>query len=221
MCGRFVRHTNVQTLARLLDTLNTIELPESYNIAPSMPVLAARNDREGNREMAALRWGLIPYWAKDPAIAYRTINARAETVDAKPTFREPFKHRRCLIPADGFYEWQKTPNGKQPYYIALESGEPMFFAGLWDRYRHGEEPVESCSIITCAASDTLKSLHDRMPVLIEPEGFRSWLDPDTPGDELKAMLRVSDQAFDAYPVSKTVNKPANDMPDCILRLDRG
>ena len=219
MCGRFVRHTNVQTLARLLDTLNTIELPESYNIAPSMPVLAARNDREGNREMAALRWGLIPYWAKDPAIAYRTINARAETVDSKPAFKEAFRRRRCLIPADGFYEWQKTRNGKQPYYIALESGESMFFAGLWDRWRHGEEPVESCTIITCAASDTLRPLHDRMPVLIQPEGFRSWLDPDTPGDELKAMLRVWEHAFNAYPVSKAVNKPDNDAPDCILRLD--
>jgi len=220
MCGRFVRHTNVQTLARLLDTLNTIELPESYNVAPSMPVLAARTDREGNRELAALRWGLIPYWAKDPAVAYRTINARAETVDSKPAFREPFKHRRCLIPADGFYEWQKTDSGKQPYYIALESGEPMFFAGLWDRWRHGEEPIESCTIITCAANDALQTLHDRMPVQIEPADFACWLDPDASSDDLKSLLTVRDYATAVWPVSRTVNKPANDTAENIQPLDR-
>jgi len=221
MCGRFVRHTNVQTLARVLDILNTIELPESYNIAPSMPVLAARNDKEGNRELAALRWGLIPYWAKDPAIAYRTINARAETVDSKPAFKEAFKRRRCLIPADGFYEWQKTSTGKQPWYISNASGDPMFFAGLWDRWRHGEQPIESCTIVTCPANDKLRDLHDRMPVRLEAADFERWLDPETTPDELKSLLETRDFATQVWPVSRAVNKPVNDTPENVRPESRG
>lgn len=219
MCGRFVRHTNVQTLARLLDTLNTIDLPASYNIAPSMRVLAARLDRKQHREMTALRWGLIPYWAKDPTIAYRTINARAETVASKPAFRDPFKRSRCLIPADGFYEWQKTATGKQPYFIQLESGQPMVFAGLWDSWRHGDEPLETCTIITCDASADLKALHDRMPVQVAPDDFETWLNPETPANRLEELLQSRDYPVTAVPVSRKVNKPENDTPDCIQRLD--
>jgi len=165
MCGRFARYTDSDELLQPLG-LNWQEplLPPSYNIAPSQPVLAVRW-HDDQREAVLLRWGLIPAWAKDKSIGYRMINARAEGLADKPAYRQPFRHQRCLIPADGFYEWRQEDGCKQPYYIHRTDGRPMVFAGLWSRWQGGEEVIESCTIITGQPNTLLAPIHDRMPVI--------------------------------------------------------
>ena len=165
------------------------------------------------------RWGLIPSWAKDLKIGYSTINARAETVDTKPSFRSAFKKRRCLVPADGFYEWQKVDSSKQSYRITLKDEGIFAFAGLWELWK-GEEKIESFTIIVTDANDFLRPIHDRMPVILEPADYDFWLDGEVQSVEtLKGLLKpYSSEKMTTYPVSKRVNSPKNDDPACIVAV---
>ena len=208
--------TPVHVLAELVEIGEyPSSLTPSYNIAPTQEV-AAVVEEDGKRQLRMLHWGLIPSWAKDPAIGNKMINARAETVSEKPSFRTAFKKRRCLIVADGFYEWRKTDNGKQPHHIRMEDGSPFAFAGLWETWRNGQE-IRSCAIITTEANDLMGEIHHRMPVILPPENYGVWLDPDFGEKEaLTALLKPypSDE-MEAYAVSRRVNKPANNDPSVV------
>ena len=170
------------------------------------------------REWTILRWGLIPSWADDPGIGNRLINARAETAAEKPSFRNALRHRRCLIPADGFYEWVKAGKGpKQPYLIRLKDGQPFAFAGLWESWTSPDgEVIESCTILTTEANEVLRPIHDRMPVIIAPEDYGLWLDPATPPKAVQEMLRsFPAEKMESQPVSTVVNDPKHETPRCV------
>jgi putative SOS response-associated peptidase YedK len=221
VCGRFLQLSSPDELARLLD-LDPAEVPElfpRYNVAPTQPVAAARLADNGRRAFAALRWGLIPLWAKDPRIGNSLINARAETVAEKPAFRSAFRHRRCLIPASGFYEWQATSGKqKQPFHIHMKGGRPFAFAGLWERWGGGEgdAPVESCTIITTEANAVVRPVHERMPVIVAAGDFSAWLDPRTPAADLHELLRpYPAEEMLAAPANPYVNSPRNEGPQCL------
>jgi putative SOS response-associated peptidase YedK len=220
MCGRFTLRTTRKELADFFGVLFP-DLPPRYNIAPTQEVPAIRAAAAG-RELVNLRWGLMPSWAKDKKVGARLINARADTVADKPSFRSAFKSRRCLIPADGFYEWQKAGAKKQPYYVTLRTGGPFAFAGLWERWHggDGEGDVQSCSIVTTDANELMRPLHDRMPAILDPSDYAAWLDPTPrPKEELLALLRpFPSEAMQAVPVSTTVNNPRNQGPRCIEPL---
>jgi putative SOS response-associated peptidase YedK len=196
-----------------------VEIPPRYNITPTQEVLAIRAAGAG-REFVNLRWGLIPSWAKDKKIGARLINARADGVADKPSFRSAFKSRRCLIPADGFFEWQKAGSKKQPYYVTLLDGGPFAFAGLWERWHGDEGDIQSCSIVTTDANELLRPLHDRMPVILDPKDFAAWLDQNPgPREEPLALLKpFPSEAMQAVPVSTTVINPRNQGPACIEPL---
>ena len=218
MCGRFALYTPQEAVVRLFRLDDAAPLSPRYNIAPTQPVLAVRADEPAGREARMLRWGLVPFWAKDTGIGSRMINARGETIAEKPAFRQAFRRRRCLIPADGFYEWQKVPGGKQPWFISARDEVPLAFAGLWERWdnRGTEDPVESCTIVTTAANATLAPLHDRMPVILGADAWDSWLAADTPSATLLDLLRpAANDLLAARPVSRRVNSPANDGPDLV------
>jgi putative SOS response-associated peptidase YedK len=187
MCGRYSLTSPTEAVRRMFDFPEQPNLAVRVNIAPSQDVAAVRLGADGAsaRHFAWLRWGLIPSWAKEPGIGNRMINARAETIAEKPAFRAAFRRRRCLIPADGFYEWKTERGRKQPYRIALEGGAPFAFAGLWERWEGAGEAgaVESCTIATTEANARLKAIHHRMPVILAPEAYDLWLDPAAPGAE--------------------------------------
>jgi putative SOS response-associated peptidase YedK len=220
MCGRYFLTTPGDVLAAELGLESAPELEPRYNIAPSQQVPIVRAGG-GRRELAQVRWGLIPGWAKDPAIGNRMINARGETLAEKPSFRDAFRKRRCLIPADGFYEWKKLPAGKQPFVLRRRGGGPIAFAGLWSSWKDPEtgEPVETCAIVTTTPNELAATVHDRMPVLLASDARSTWLAPDAPPDVLTALLVPSPAAdLAAYPVSRRVNSPDNDDPSCIAPL---
>ena len=220
MCGRYTLTVPVEILAEEFGVTGPLpEVPPSYNIAPTQEVAAVLAD-DGERRLEMLRWGLIPSWADDPGIGSRMINARSETVPEKPSFRRAFKERRCLIPADGFYEWKTTGNGKQPYYIRMEGGRPFAFAGLWESWRGSREEIRSCTILTTEANDRVSNIHHRMPVILAPEDHGLWLDPDIrEADPLLPLLApYPDDVMEAYPVSRFVNRPTNDDPRCVEPL---
>ncbi len=218
MCGRFTLRTPAHRLAEFFRLIDSFDWKPRYNIAPTQPVLIIR-DEEGRRQPAVVRWGLIPSWADDERIGSRMINARAETAATKPSFRSAFRRRRCLVPADGFFEWKKlSGRGKQPYYITRPDGTPFALAGLWERWEKGPNgPIESCTILTTAANQQLAQLHDRMPVILPEEAFDIWLDPELADPEaLKTWLKPApDDLLEAYPVRTIVNSPTNDRPECI------
>jgi putative SOS response-associated peptidase YedK len=192
-----------------------------YNIAPTKTVIVVNDD--GTRHLTQMRWGLIPSWAKDPAIGNRMINARAETVATKPAFRVALRKRRCLIPADGFYEWKPAGRRKQPVYITLKTREPFSFAGLWETLTSPDgEEIKSCTIVTTEANELLKPIHDRMPVILTREAEAVWLDPKTedPARLLPLLTRYPFEAMEVCPVSLRVNNPANDGAECIEPLDQ-
>jgi putative SOS response-associated peptidase YedK len=218
MCGRYTIKANPRDIAEAFALFREPHVKPRYNVAPTQQVLAIRFEEDATpREPVLLRWGLVPSWAKDTKGA-PLINARADTVATKPAFRAAFKRRRCLIVADGFYEWQQQ-DGKQPYLIRLRTGRPFAFAGLWERWEKGSEPVESCTIITTDANDLLGRLHDRMPVILPPENYDRWLMPEQDPQTLAAMLRpYPDDELVAYPVSPVVNNPRNDRPECVEPL---
>jgi len=220
MCGRFTLHTPPEELREHFGVDAVPDIGASYNIAPSQSVPAVRvADRQ--REMVLLRWGLIPSWAKETRGGYRMINARAETVVDKPAYRAAFRRRRCLIPADGFYEWQQTNAGKQPWYFRMKRRGVFAFAGMWEHWEGKDEVIESCSIIVTGANDTVRPVHDRMPVIIEPADYEHWLDPHIQqADSLKPLLRpYPPDNMTACPVSTRVNSPANNDADCIAVVD--
>jgi putative SOS response-associated peptidase YedK len=219
MCGRFARASDLESVNRLLrfDTADLSELHPRYNVAPTQAVPAARL-QDGRRALVTLRWGLVPVWAKDLKIGYSLINARSETVAEKPAFRSAFKSRRCLIPASGFYEWKDTgEKHKQPFHLGMRDGSLFAFAGLWERWHGGDgEPVESCAILTTEANAVVRSVHDRMPVILAPTDFAPWLDPRTPPPELHALLRpFPAEAMSATAVSRYVSNARNEGPQCL------
>jgi putative SOS response-associated peptidase YedK len=221
MCGRFSLIVDASVLAGVFEIDPPQNLRPRFNIAPTQTIPIVRAGREQPREWAEVRWGLVPSWAKDPKIGARMINARGETVAEKPSFRSAVKTRRCLIPADGFYEWVKTDGGKQPHYIHFADGRVFAFAGLWERWhKGGDEPLDTCTIITTTPNDLVAGLHDRMPVILSPEAFTEWLESQPlAADRLQELLTPHHaDDMEAYPVSTHVNKPANDDPECVVRV---
>jgi len=227
LCGRFARFSPAHIFRMLFQLDEFLELEPQYNIAPGQSIFAVRGiivrDEQQRsaaapasgfqKEIAPFKWGLIPFWAKDPSIGNKMINSRSETIVEKPSFRTAFKKHRLLIPADGFYEWQKKKEGgKQPYFVHMKDEKPFAFAGLWEKWNSPEgQVIESCSIITTDANSLLKPIHGRMPVIIEPKNFDLWLNPEIQEpDQVKPLLKAYDsKKMTAYPVSTYVNKPAN------------
>jgi putative SOS response-associated peptidase YedK len=222
MCGRFtltVDPADLQAAFPGFAPPSGSNATPRYNIAPTQSVAAVANN--GQKQIEFFRWGLIPAWAKDLAIGSRMINARAETLAEKPSFRTAFKRRRCLILADGFYEWRKNPGGKAktPMYIRLKSGEPFAFAGLWEVWRSPDDKsILSCTIITTTPNALMEKIHDRMPVILKPEAYDRWLDPaEQPPDKLSALLKPYPAShMTAYAISTLVNQPGNDSPELIV-----
>lgn len=222
MCGRFARTSPVEVFAKLFDAAGVDDLSPSYNVAPTQSLLAARNAAEGARKLAMLHWGLIPFWSKGPDPKYSMINARTDSVASKPAYREPFKRRRCLIAADGFYEWKRLGNGKQPYFIRLRGGQPFAFAGLWDHWEiEGQEPIDSCTIITCDANQLVGEIHDRMPVILPPKLYNEWLDATAKPARLQALLKpYPDTLMETWAVGADVNSPRNDSAELLMPLPK-
>jgi len=219
MCGRYAVTTVPEAMRALFGYLEQPNFPPRYNIAPTQPVPIVRV-AEGKRQLALVRWGLIPSWVKDPRTFTLLINARGESVNEKPAFKNAMKRRRCLFPADGFYEWKRTGERKQPYFVRLKSGQPMAFAGLWESWMgpNGEEQ-ESAAIVTTTASRSIAHIHDRMPVIVPPEAFDFWLDPHVDGETAAAVIQPApDAAIEAYEVSSAVNRTANDVPALLAPL---
>lgn len=222
MCGRFTLDTPSEALADLFQVEAAPSMKPRYNIAPTQPVAAVRRSLAGEREILLMHWGLIPSWAKTPEMGNRLINARSETAAEKPSFREAFKRRRCLVPTDGFYEWQRVDRRKQPYYIRMAGGEPFALAGLWE---HWEGPdgmvIESCAILTTEANALLRPIHNRMPVIIDPGDYQRWLEAEAheTGALAPLMQPYPEGRLSAIPVSPRVNNPKNDDPRCIEPLE--
>ncbi len=217
MCGRYSLTSPVEAMRHLFGLSVSANLAPRYNIAPSQEVVIARLDAEGGLEWALARWGLVPSWAKDPAIGDRMINARSETVAEKPSFRAAFRRRRCLIPADGFYEWRRMKGAKQPYRIHLEGNRPFAFAGLWERWEGAGRIIESCAILTTNAAPAIRPIHHRMPVILPPQAHAAWLDVSQPFS-LADLSPLGDEALRAHAVSQIVNRPANDDRRCLEPL---
>ena len=215
MCGRFAFYSPAEATAALFGAAGDLDLPPRYNVAPTQLVAAIRNAEAGDeRELVALRWGLVPFWAKDPSIGNRMINARAETVAEKPAFRAAYRRRRCLVLADGFYEWHKEGAGKTPYFISLASGEPFAFAGLWERWhsKESDDVIESTTLVTAGANDFMARLHHRMPVVLVPGTADGWLAGDD--SSLDAAITHAPK-LRAWPVERTVNSPRNEGEELI------
>jgi putative SOS response-associated peptidase YedK len=205
----------------MLDPPGDWDPTPAYNVCPTQKVAATRPTADAGRyELVPLKWGLIPSWSKDPKIASSCINARGETVTTKPAFRSAFKKRRCLILADGYYEWTGKPGKKQPWHFHLPGDAPFAFAGLWECWRpEGQEPVETCTIVTTAANEFSAKYHDRMPVIVDPPDYSLWLDPGTPTDRLMPLLDSRPVAgMDVVAVNPAVNNPRNQGPGCLASI---
>jgi putative SOS response-associated peptidase YedK len=222
VCGRFSQAQIAELDRELFKLLEIPRLDPRYNVAPTQEVAIIRESGIGNRSMDLVRWGLMPHWMNDASVGARFINARAETAHEKPAFRDAFRARRCLVPADGFYEWQKTGSTKQPYYIRLAEGEVFAFAGLWDRWVSPDgEPLDTFTILTTNPNDLVAPIHDRMPVILPPSAYDAWLDVATTGPrEARDILRpYPADTMTAIPVSRFVNSPKNEGPECIVPVD--
>ncbi|MCH2111876.1 MAG: SOS response-associated peptidase [Planctomycetes bacterium] len=226
VCGRFTLRKPKADLLRARGLQEDDLTPSAlailqprHNIAPSQDILAVR--LRGEREqLDGLRWGLVPRWAKERSIGNRMINARAETVGERPSFRDAFKHRRCLVPVDGYFEWQKVEGGKQPWFFHRPNEELMFFAGLWEEHEEDGDCLRSCTLLTTAANNTVSVLHHRMPVLLDPKGQDHWMDPNTDREELTSLLNSSPEDYlNNRPVSKRVNRPMEGGPELLEAID--
>jgi len=218
MCGRFTLWLQFGDLVKAFPDLIFPEpLPPRYNIAPTQDAAVVPND--GLKQVQLFRWGLLPFWAKDPSIGNRMINARAETAAQKPAYRAAYRRRRCLVLADGFYEWRKEPGSrtKTPMYIRLMSGEPFAFAGLWEVWRPDDTPLFTYTIITTEPNALVEPIHNRMPVILPREAYDRWLDPteQRPGSFNDLLVPYPAEEMVAYPVSTYVNSPGNDSPACV------
>ncbi len=218
MCGRFVKHSSLDLIEKTFNVDSVeAETAASYNIAPTQPVQAVV--RNGGNRLVSFYWGLVPFWAKDPSIAARLVNARVETVAEKPSFRDAFIKRRCLVVADGFYEWKGEKGRKQPWFVTLSTGGPFGFAGLWETWRksEGQSPHRSCTILTTDASPELRGIHHRMPVILHPDGWDTWLDPlNQITSRLQEVLQTYGlHDFKFHAVSARVNRAANNDAGCI------
>jgi len=218
MCGRYRNTRKKEILAEFLNAEGDVDWSPHYNVAPGQSVPVVRQDAaQPVRSLSLMRWGLIPFWAKDAKTGYKMINARAETIAERPAFREPLESRRCLIPADGFYEWAKKGGEKSPYCFTLADDSVFGFAGIWDRWRDPKkELVETCSIITTSANALVSEIHDRMPVILERENYDIWLDPGfgRVGDLLDLLKPYRADSMRRYRVSTRVNSVLNDDPAC-------
>ena len=221
MCGRYSLHTHPEVIALYFKLGLMPDITPRYNIAPSTKVLIVRHDPGEGRVADLYRWGLIPGWAKDPAIGNKLANARGETVAEKPSFRSAFKRGRCLIPASGFYEWKTVAGRKQPYYVRPAGADLFAFAGLTERWNGPDGPVYSCAIITTDANALMRDIHDRMPVILAPEDHTAWLDPANQAiAKLKELLKPCPaRMMAAHPVSTRVNTPRNDEPALVEPLE--
>jgi len=225
MCGRYVNAAKKEKIQKEFRALVKGSVPDKprYNIAPSQMIDVVL-EQESERIIEQLKWGLVPHWSKDPEIGNRMINARAETITEKPSFREAFKRSRCIIPASGFYEWQKKDTGaKQPFYFFLKDKDVFGFAGLWETWfdnQTGEE-LESCTIITTKANDVLKPVHDRMPVILKADDYDEWLDAKVKDAEKlqKLLVPYPVKEMDSYAVSRSINVPDSDSPELIKPLN--
>lgn len=222
MCGRFALSAPVDTIRRHFHLREEVDLQPRYNIAPGQQLAAVRVGIEG-REFAMLRWGLIPFWAREAKIGCRLINARAETLEEKPSFRNSFKKYRCLIPSDGFYEWKEIPGRKtkMPYFIRLNDGGLFSMAGLWGTWQDKTtgEVIESCTIITTEPNTLLAEIHNRMPVILRPDQYGPWLNTQTESNTLKKMFKpFAAKKLSFHPVSGLCNNPENDSPACLKEI---
>ncbi|MGB8725633.1 MAG: SOS response-associated peptidase [Terriglobales bacterium] len=226
MCGRYKLSRRKQVIEEYFDCVSDeSDWSPRYNIAPTQPIpVICQHPKEPVRELSLMRWGLIPSWAKDASGAARMINARSESASTKPAFRDALKFRRCLIPADGFYEWATTAKAKQPYCFEVGEGELFAFAGLWDRWTGGSgNAVETCSILTTTPNAVTAAVHDRMPVILDPDGYDLWLDPG-----MRSVAAASEllKPYDArlmrcYPVSRRINSVVDDDEECSARVEVG
>jgi putative SOS response-associated peptidase YedK len=216
MCGRYAFYSPAESVKRIFRLEAVPELEPRYNIAPTHDVPAVRLGQGGHREFAMLRWGLVPRWAKSRSIGNRMINARAETVAEKSAYRDAFKRRRCLVLANGWYEWQAAPGGKQPWFIRRKDGRQFAFAGLWETFQDpAGEDLESCTIVTTDAAESIRAIHDRMPVVLDEDGWERWLDPVS---DAQALLTPYPGDLEAWRVSTRINTPRNQGPDLIDRV---
>lgn len=223
MCGRFTVKGDPAKVRKNFRLATIPNLMPRYNVAPTQDISVVGLGKEGPN-LIQMRWGLVPSWSKDPKAGAPLINARADTVAVKPAFREAFRKRRCLIVADGFYEWTGEKEQKQAWYITLKNGEPFGFAALWERWRPPAgapgEPILSAAIVTTDANDAIAHIHHRMPVILDPADHAAWLDPGAAPDRLAALLKpLPSTAVQAYRVGKTVNAVRNDGPECVAPLE--
>jgi putative SOS response-associated peptidase YedK len=228
MCGRYTLGASPDDLVDVFD-VPPLDFPwePSWNIAPTQDALIVAADGERGRKIGPLRWGLVPFWAKDPSIGNRMINARSETVSEKPAFRSAFKKRRCLVPADGFYEWAKTPEGKVPHWIHMPGRRPFAMAGLWERWGgpgEGEanvpSPLFTFTILTTDASSDIRSIHPRMPVILSEEAWDLWLNPEAASADLEAVLTPTPPGMlEEWPVSTRVNSARNDGAELVEAVE--
>ena len=224
MCGRYRLSRRKQVVEEYFDCVSDEpDWSPRYNIAPTQPIPVIRqNPKEPVRELSLMRWGLIPSWAKDPSVAAKMINARSETASTKPSFRDALQSRRCLIPADGFYEWVRTGKAKQPYCFEVGEGELFAFAGLWDRWKDGNgKTVETCSILTTTPNVVTASVHDRMPVILDPDGYELWLDPvmKDVGAASELLKPYDARLMRCYPISTQVSRVANCEQECSVPVE--
>jgi putative SOS response-associated peptidase YedK len=222
MCGRYTLHHPTSQVVMRFGVQEVLAAPadERYNIAPSQPILVVVQEAD-RRELDTFQWGLIPSWAKDPTIGNKLINARAETLAEKPSFRNALTRRRCLIPSDGFYEWQKVDGKRQPMYIRRRDGDLFAFAGLWEEWKEPDgTTLRTCAIITVPANNVVSGIHDRMPAMLRPEQEALWLDPSLKSapDLTRLLMPYADEDMETYAVSPRVNRPANDDPACIAGM---
>ena len=214
MCGRFAFYSPAEATAALFGVNDAPAVEPRYNIAPTQYLAAIRETDENARELVMLRWGLVPFWAKDPSIGNRMINARAETVAEKPSYRAAYRHRRCLVLADGFYEWRRQNDSKTPYYISLASGAPFALAALWERWQDKESDatLQTTTLLTIPADEFMAPLHHRMPVILQPDTADEWL---AGGSDLLDNIAAKTPPLQAWPVDKRVNNARNEGADLI------
>jgi len=219
MCGRYTLTATPSAVAEHFGLATLPELAPRYNIAPGQRVPVVRVSSTGDRRLELRSWGLVPHWAKDPAIGSRLINARSESAASKPAFRDAMRRRRCLVPADGFYEWKPHPGLRRPHHLHLPERALFAFAGLYERWRSAEDapPLETCTLLTTAANERVRPLHDRMPVILDPDAYAAWLDPERsdPDTLLPLLASKRPDALRFHPVGLRLNDPRNDDPRCL------